>query len=146
MPIDLQSALVAALLARLEEVPEFGAKVLEDSVLRLLDAEDETLPDNLIVIQPGQTETLEYVGGSSVRERLTLNITLMTRKHQFAPRLRYGRLSVKVALQGHRAGLDAVRGIQEIKWMSETPMPAGEGRRWSCQVMPLQITYIQQLK
>ena len=53
---------------------------------------------------------------------------------------------VTLALQGHRAGLDAVRGVQQAEWQTETPMPAGDGHRWSCQVMPLQVTYVQQLK
>ena len=126
-------------------MPTFGAEVIEDSVLRILDAEDEDLPDDLIVIQPGPTETVEYIGGSSVRERVTLNVTLLTRKRQFAPLLRAGRLAVKVALQGHHAGLE-VRGLQTVEWQTETPMPAGDGHRWSCQVMPLQVTYVQQLK
>ncbi len=144
-PIDMQSAILAELLAKLASVPTFGAEVIEDSVLRILDAEDDGLPDELIVIQPGQTETVEDVGGSTVRERVTLNVTLMTRKRNFAPLLRAGRLAVKVALQGHRAGLE-VRGVQTVEWQTETPMPAGDGRRWSCQVMPLQVTYVQQLK
>ncbi|MCM2317882.1 MAG: hypothetical protein NDI93_00965 [Pseudomonas sp.] len=145
-PIDMQSAILAALLDKLASVPAFGAEVLEDSVLRILDAEDEDLPDDLIVVQPGPTETVEYIGGSSIRERVTLNVTLLTRRRQFAALLRAGRLAVKVALQGHRAGLDAVRGVQQAGWQTETPMPAGDGHRWSCQVMPLQVTYVQQLK
>lgn len=145
-PIDMQTAILAALLERLASVPAFGTEVFEDSVLRILDAEDEDLPDELIVVQPGPTETVEYIGGSSVRERVTFNVTLMTRRRQFAPVLRAGRLAVKVALQGHRAGLDAVRGVQQAEWQTETPMPAGDGHRWSCQVMPLQVTYVQQLK
>lgn len=145
-PIDMQSAILAELLAKLASVPTFGAEVIEDSVLRILDAEDEGLQDELIVVQPGQTETVEYIGGSSVRERVTLNVTLLTRRRQFAALLRAGRLAVKFALQGHRAGLDAVRGVQQAEWQTETPMPAGDGHRWSCQVMPLQVTYVQQLK
>lgn len=145
-PTDMQSAILAALLDKLASVPTFGAKVIEDSVLRILDPEAEDQPEELIVIQPGQTETVEYLGGSNVRERVTLNVTLLTRKGAFAPLLRAGRLAVKVALQGHRAGLDTVRGVQQVEWQTETPMPAGDGRRWSCQVMPLQVTYVQQLK
>lgn len=144
-PIDMQSAILAALLDKLAGVPVFGAEVIEDSVLRILDTEDEDIPDELIVIQPGPTEAVEYIGGSSIRERVTLNVTLLTRKRQFAALLRAGRLAVKVALQGRRAGLDVVRGVQAAEWQTETPMPAGDGRRWSCQVMPLQVTYVQQL-
>ena len=144
-PTDVQSAILAALLAKLVSVPGFGAEVVEDSVLGIIDAEDQVRPDELIVVQPGPTETVEYIGGSSVRERVTLNVTLLTRKRAFAPLLRAGRLAVKVALQGHRADLD-VRGLQTVEWQTETPMPAGDGHRWSCQVMPLQVTYVQQLK
>lgn len=144
-PIDMQSAILAALLAKLADVPTFGAEVIEDSVLRILDAEDEGLPDELIVVQPGATETVEYIGGSTVRERVTLNVTLLTRRRQFAALLRAGRLAVKVALQGRFGGLD-VSGVQAAEWQTETPMPAGDGHRWSCQVMPLQVTYVQQLK
>ena len=144
-PIDMQSAILAALLAKLASVPTFGAEVIEDSVLRILDAEDEGLRDELIVVQPGQTETVEYIGGSTVRERVTLNITLLTRRRQFAALMRAGRLAVKVALQGRFGGLD-VSGVQAAELQTETPMPAGDGHRWSCQVMPLQVTYVQQLK
>lgn len=144
-PIDMQSAILAALRDTLARVPDFGAAVIEDSVPRILDAEDDGLPDELIVVQPGPTETVEYIGGSSIRERVTLNITLLTRRRHFAALLRAGRLAVKVALQGHGAGL-AVRGVQQAEWQTETPMPAGDGRRWSCQVIPLQVTYVQQLK
>src|SRR5687767_6245705 len=98
MPIDLQSAIVAELIARLADVPEFGALVLKDSVLRILDAEDDGLPDDLIVVQPGQTEEVERIGQGSVRERVTLNLTAMTRRRQFAPALRAARLAIKVAL------------------------------------------------
>lgn len=145
-PIDMQSAILAALLDRLATVPTFGAEVIEDSVLRILDADDTGIPDELIVIQPGQTETVEDIGAPSIRERVTFNITLMTRQRRSAALLRAGRLAVKVALQGHSAGLDAVRGVQQVEWQTETPMPAGDGHRWSCQVMPLQVTYVQQLK
>ena len=144
-PTDVQSAILAALLAKLASVPGFGAEVVEDSVLGILDAEDPVRPEELIVVQSGQTETVEYVGGSNVIERVTLNITLLTRKRNFAPLLRAGRLAVKVALQGDYANLD-VRGLKAVVWQTETPMPAGDGRRWSCQVMPLQVTYVQQLK
>ncbi|TKD46041.1 hypothetical protein [Azotobacter chroococcum] len=145
MSIDLQSAIVAELLARLADVPEFGELVIEDSVLRILDAEDETLPDDLIVVQPGQTEEVERIGQGSVRERVTLNVTLMTRRRQFATALRAARLAVKVALPGAKAGL-TVTGVQQAAFQPESPMPPGEGRRWAAHVMPLQITYIQPLK
>ncbi len=144
-PIEMQSVILAALLEKLASVPNFGVRIVEDSVLRILDSEDPGIPDELIVIQPGPTETVEDIGGRSIRERVTLNITLMTRQRKSAALLRAGRLAVKVAIHGHGAGLD-VRGVQRTEWQTETPMPAGDGHRWSCQVMPLQVTYVQQLK
>lgn len=145
MPTDLQSAIVVELTARLAAVETFGALVIEDSVLRIVDSDDEGLPDDFIVIQPGSTEELERVGPGAVRERLTLNITAITRRRQFAPALRQARLGIKVALAGRSAGI-AVQGVTQAAFLPETPMPPGEGRRWACHVMPLQITYSQPLK
>jgi len=145
MPIDMQSAIVAELLARLGAVPSFGALVFEDSVLRVIDSADEALPDDFIVIQPGQTEELERAGSGSVRERVTLNVTAITRRRDFALALRSARLAVKVALSGVKAGLGS-QGVQSAAFQPETPMPPGEGRRWACHVLPLQITYLQPLK
>lgn len=145
MPTDMQSAIAAELLERLAAVPSFGALVFEDSVLRVIDSEDDALPDDFIVIQPGSTEEVERVGSGSVRERLTLNITAITRRRGFAPALREARLGIKVALAGIKAGL-IIQGVQQAEFQPETPMPPGEGRRWACHVLPLQITYIQPLK
>lgn len=144
MPIDMQSAIVVQLISLLSAA-DFGGEVLEDSVLRVLDSEDETLPDDFIVIQPGQTEEVERVGAGSVRERVTLNITAVTKQRGFAPVLRAARLGIKVALPGLKAGL-IQQGVQKVEFQTETPMPPGEGRRWACHVMPLQITYLQPLK
>lgn len=145
MPIDMQTEIIGELLRRLAGVPSFGALVFEDSVLRVLDAEDETLPDDFIVIQPGATEEIERIGPASVRERATFNITAMTRRRDFAPALRAARLAIKVALAGSKGGL-VTPGIQQLAFQTETPMPPGDGRRWACQVMPVQITYVQPLK
>lgn len=146
MPIDMQSAIVAEVIARLATVESFGSLVFEDSVLRVLDAEDETLQDDFIVIQPGQTEEVERVGTGSVRERVTLNLTAITRQREFAPALRAARVAIKVALAGQKAGL-TLQGVQSSAFAgTETPMPPGEGRRWACHVMPIQITYLQPLK
>lgn len=145
-PIDMQSAIIAALLDRLASVPDFGAKVVEDEVLRILDAEDDQgLPNDLIVVQPGQTEEVENPGFGSCTEKVTVNIVLMTRRRNFVPLLRAGRLGVKVALNEYRRWL-GVRGVTGFVWQPDTPMPAGEGHRWSCRVMPLQITYTQHFK
>lgn len=145
MPIDMQSAIVAELIACLAVVPSFGGLVFEDSVLRVIDSDDETLPDDFIVIQPGATEELERIGPGSVRERMTLNITAITKQREFAPLLRVARLGIKVALPGTKAGL-AVQGVTLATFQPETPMPPGEGRRWAAHVMPIQVTYVQALK
>ncbi len=145
MPIDMQSAIVAELIACLAAVPSFGGLVFEDSVLRVIDSDDETLPDDFIVIQPGATEELERIGPGSVRERVTLNITAITKQREFAPLLRAARLGIKVALPGTKAGL-AVQGVTLAAFQPETPMPPGEGRRWAAHVMPVQVTYVQAFK
>lgn len=145
MPIDMQFVIVSQLIARLEAVDSFGVLVLEDSVLRVLDSADDTLPDDFIIIQPGATEEIERIGPGGVRERMTLNITAITKRRDFAPALRAGRLGIKVALPGTKAGL-VTTGIQLASFQAETPMPPGEGRRWAAHVMPLQITYVQPLK
>lgn len=145
MPIDMQSAIVAEVIARLAAVDSFGGLVFEDSVLRVIDAADETLPDDFIVIQPGATEEIERSGSGSVRERVTLNVTALTKRREFAPSLRAARLGIKVALPGTKAGLVA-QGVQLAAFQTETPLPPGEGRRWAAHVLPIQITYVQNLK
>jgi len=145
MPIDMQSAIVAELIARLAAVDSFGGLVFEDSVLRVIDSDDETLPDDFIVIQPGATEELERIGAGGVRERMTLNITAITKRRVFATALRAGRLGIKVALSGTKAGL-VVQGVTLASFQTETPLPPGEGRRWAAHVLPIQVTYVQALK
>lgn len=145
MPDDVQSLLLAELERRLAAVPEFGALVFEDSVLRVLDAADPELPDQFIVLQPGDTQELERVGPGSVREQTTINITAVTKLREFAPLLRAARLGIKVALPGQKAGLQVI-GIQKVAFQSESPLPPGPGRVWAAHVLPLQITYVQPLK
>lgn len=145
MPQDIQSAVIAEVIARLVAVESFGAYVIEDSVLRLLDAADTELPDDLIVIQPGPTEEVERAAHNSVRERVTLNITAITKRRHFAPALRAARLGIKVALAGLKCGL-TTPGVQVASFSAESPMPPSEGRRLACHVMPLEITYVQPLK
>lgn len=144
MPTDMQTAIMAELLGRLGGLPTFGALVFEDAVLRVLDAEDEGLPDDFIVIQPGITEELDRVGPGSVIERATFNITAITRQRAFALALRAARLDIKCALAGRNGAL-ATPGIRQLSFQTETPMLPGEGRRWACHVMPVQITYVQAL-
>ena len=103
MPADVQSLLLAELGQRLAAVPEFGALVFEDSVLRVLDEADPALPDSFIILQPGDTQELERVGPAGVREQTMVSVTLVTKLRAFAPALRAGRLAVKVALAGPKA-------------------------------------------
>lgn len=145
MPDDVQSLLLAELEQRLAAVPEFGALVFEDSVLRVLDAADPELPDHFIVLQPGDTQELERVGHGSVREQTTINITAVTKVRDFAPVLRAARLGIKVALAGNKAGVLTI-GVQKAAFQSESPLPPGPGRVWAAHVLPLQITYVQPLK
>lgn len=142
---DVQSNFIIELQALLGSVPGFGGLVFEDSVLRVLDSADPELPERFIVLQPGATEELERVGHGSVRERTTVNITLITKERSFALALRTGRVQTKVALAGTKAGLTE-QGITLATFSTETPMPPGQGRSWAAHVMPLQITYVQPLK
>ena len=144
-PIDIQSAIFAQLLAKLVSVPEFGAQVSEDDALRVIDADDDTLPESLIVLQSGATEEVDRKGGpGSVMERVTINITLMTTQRGYGPAMRAGRVAVKQALAGQKLGL-TVQGITTAAFQPETPMPPRSGRRWAAQVMPVLITYVQPL-
>lgn len=145
MPINMQQLILDDIVTRLEAIPVWGEMVEEDNVLRLIDSDDQTLPDRFIVIQPGQTEEVERVGPGSVRERWTLTITPITRVRGAAAALREARLAIKAALAGVYAGIK-VSGLQQAEFMTETPMLADAGRRWSVQAMPLQVTYIQPLK
>lgn len=146
MPINMQSEIIAELIKRLGVVESFGAEVIEDNVLRVIDVEDTAgLRDDFIIVQPGQTEEVERQTGGSVREVVTLNITAITRRRSAGALLRDARLGIKYALAGPKAGL-ITQGVQKVAFLPETPMPAGEGRRWACHVMPVQVTYVQPLK
>lgn len=140
--IDTQSELLAEVISKLAAVPEFGGLVFEDSVMRVIDSEDPELPTNFIVIQPGQTEEVERIGSGGVRERITLNITLVTQSRNFATLLRAGRLAVKKLFAGRSVSLASTKG-QAASFLAETPMPPQAGRRLAAHVMPLQIGYIQ---
>ena len=138
--IDKQSELIIAIQQLLAEVDEFGGAVIEDSVLRVIDAEDSEWPASFIVLQPGQTEEVERVNIKSLRERFVVNVTLVTSKRDFAPLFRAGRLAVKSVFSGRKAGLEVA---QEAGFLAETPMPPTNGRQFAAHVMPLQITYVQ---
>lgn len=137
---NVQQHILDELTAILQTVPDFGELVFEDSVMRVIDADDEELPDCFIVIQPGVTDEVERVGKNSLRERTTFNVTLVTRTHAFAPLLRAARLTVKSKLAGRHAGLT---GVQSAQFLSDTPMPPAPGQVLAAHVLPLQITYIQ---
>ena len=140
--IDAQTAILDEVISKLAAVPEFGMLVFEDSVMRVIDSEDQELPANFIIIQPGQTEEVERVASGSLRERFTLNITLVTSHRDFAAPLRAGRLAVKALFAGRHVLLAAAKG-QPASFLTETPMPPQAGRRFAAHVMPLQITYVQ---
>lgn len=145
MPINMQQLILDDIANRLKAIPVWGEMVEEDNVLRLIDSDDQTLPDQFIIIQPGITEEVERAGAGSVRERWTLTITPMTRLRTAGKALREARLAIKAVLAGTHAGIK-VSGVQHVAFQGETPMLADPGRRWSVHAMPLQITYIQPLK
>lgn len=145
MPSNMQQLILDDIVSRLEAIPVWGDLVEEDNVLRLIDSDDQALPDRFIVIQPSTTEEVERAGPGSVRERWTLTITPMTRVRAAGTALREARLAIKAALAGVNAGIK-VNGMQQAAFQTETPMLADSGRRWSVQAMPLTITYIQPLK
>jgi len=137
---NVQQHILDELTAILQTVPDFGALVFEDSVMRVIDADDESLPDCFIVIQPGVTDEVERVGKNGLRERTTFNVTLVTRTYAFAPLLRAARLAVKSKLAGRNAGL---ANCQTAQFLSDTPMPPAPGQVLAAHVLPLQITYVQ---
>lgn len=137
---NVQQHILDELTAILQTIPEFGEQVFEDSVMRVIDADDESLPDSFIVIQPGVTDEVERVGKNSVRESTTFNVTLVTRIYAFAPLLRAARLTVKSKLAGRTAGLTSVQSAQ---FLSDTPMPPAPGQVLAAHVLPLQVTYVQ---
>ena len=142
-PIDMQAAIIADLQQRLSGVELYGSEISEGDVLSILDSEDAEQPPQQIVLQDGQTITLETVPGS-VREEFTVNVTLMDCGRHSANRLRSGRLAVKKALNPLVRG-KKLPGITEAAWLPEVVTRAGQGRSWACRVMPMKFTYIQQL-
>lgn len=137
---NVQQLLLDELICVLQTVPDFGERVFEDSVMRVIDADDEGMPDSFIVIQPGPTDEVERVGRNSLRERTTFNVTLVTRTHAFAALLRTARLEVKSRLAGRNAGLALAQSAQ---FLTDTPMPPAPGQVLAVHVLPLQITYVQ---
>lgn len=139
--MDRQSEIISAVNSRLATLPEFGQLVTEDSLYRVMDVEDPSLPDSFIVLQPGATTEIERIADQSVREQYLLNIVLVTRLRGFAAQLRTGRYLVKKTLNGRRCGLESL--VQAASFQTETPMPPEPGRTFAAHVMPLQLNYVQ---
>lgn len=141
---DVQSEIITALQTLLAPL----GQVEEGDVRSMFDADDDSLPDSFIILQPGETIELNQQGSprmpGSLREQFTINIIPATRRRQYAAELRVLRLAVKVATAGHQAGL-SVQGVQSVGFATQTTVPPEAGRRWAFHVMPLQITYVQPL-
>lgn len=142
---NVQNEIISALLALLAPV----AHVEEGDVRAIFDSDDDGMPDEFIVLQPGTTA--EVQGGpprmpNSVQEQMVINIVLVSKKRQYAPGLRALRLAVKVATRGNRCGLQTIGGITSAGYQPESPSRPGEGLRWAAHVMPMQITYTQPLQ
>lgn len=142
--INMQSDIIAELVQLLQSVPDVGA-VEEDDVLGIIDSEDANLPSKMIVIQEGETEEIQRAASGSIREAMTLNIAAVTSVRNPGPWLRDTRLAIKIALAGTKAGLKN-QGVQTVEFPPSTPIPAREGRRWACRVIPVRVTYVQSLK
>lgn len=142
---DLQSEIISALLGLLSGITD----VEEGDVRAIFDSDDDSHPDEFIILQPGTTTEVQDAAPrmpNSVREQMVVTIVLVSKKRQFAPGLRALRLAVKVATSGQKCGLENVQGVASAGFQQETPTLPGEGRRWAARVMPLQITYTQPLK
>ncbi|MDH0894225.1 MULTISPECIES: hypothetical protein [unclassified Pseudomonas] len=140
---DIQSEIIVALQSILSPI----ASVEEGDVRAIFDAEDEDLPEEFIVLQPGPTD--EVLNGhprmlNSLPEQAVFNIVLVSRKRLYAPGLRAMRVAVKAATAGPKAGLQ-VGGISAVSFLQQTPTYPTPGGRWAAYVMPLQVTYTQPL-
>lgn len=141
---NAQEEIITELLSKLAAVPEFGGLVFEDSARRVLDAEDPDLPDSFIILQPGETREVQRVGPGSLRESMTVHIVLVTRKSDYGPRLRAGRLQVKRLLSGRNAGL-STKAVQSdgSGFEVETLSNPDAGQRMAAHAMTLKVAYIQ---
>lgn len=141
--IDVQAAIMAQLLGLLAGVPLFGNQVMEDSVAGILDAEDDDLPNQLIVLQEGDTVERERVP-AGVKEEWTVNVVALGRGNGSAAALRAGRLAIKQALKGLKAGIQ-VDGLVAVSFPASTVRLPEPGRRWGYRVIPITFTYSQKL-
>ncbi|SDH49488.1 hypothetical protein [Pseudomonas panipatensis] len=141
--IDVQAAIMVQLLGLLAGVPLFGGQVMEDSVAGILDAEDDDLPNQLIVLQEGDTVERERVP-AGVKEEWTVNVVALGRGTDSAAALRAGRLAIKQALKGLKAGIQ-VDGLVAVSFPASTVRLPEPGRRWGYRVIPITFTYSQKL-
>lgn len=141
---NVQEEIITELISTLSAVPDFGAQVFEDSVVRILDADDPELPDNFIIVQQGDTREIERVGRCSLRERMTVHLVLVTRNHDYGQRLRAGRLHVKRLLSGRKLGLsNPALQPEGSGFESETRSNPEAGQRMAAHAMPLAVVYVQ---
>lgn len=140
---NMQAEIIGQVLAVLAGVPQFGAVVEEDSVARVLDAEDDDLPDEMIVLQEGDTVELDRTP-SNCKEQWTINLVAMSRKRDAPQALRAARLAIKRALKGSKAGIDVV-GLISVEFPASSVRLPEPGRRWSYRVVPITFTYNQPL-
>lgn len=141
---NVQDEIITALQTLLAPI----AQVEEGDVRAIFDTEDDGLPDEFIVLQPGTTT--ENLGQHprmerSVPEEMVVSVVLVSKKRLYAPGLRTLRLAVKVATKGASGGLK-VAGVSRAQFLQETPTRPQAGARWAAHVMPLQITYTQPLE
>ncbi|MNZ18419.1 hypothetical protein D3C78_354290 [compost metagenome] len=141
--IDVQAEIIDQLQSLLASVPEFGAEVREDSVAGVMDVEDQTLPDQLIILQEGDTVEQERMPGN-VKEEWTINIVAMSRRRGSAPALRSARLAIKQVLKGIKGGLN-VPGLISVSFPASAARLPEPGRRWAFRVVPITFSYVQQL-
>lgn len=140
---NMQAEIIGQLQALLVGVPQFGAAVVEDSVARVLDAEDSDLSDEMIVLQEGDTVELDRTP-SNCREQWTVNLVAMSRNRDAPQALRTARLAIKRALKGAKAGLE-VPGLVSVEFPASSVRLPEPGRRWSYRVLPITFTYNQPL-
>lgn len=140
---DVQAEIIGQLQALLAMVPDFGADVREDSVAGVMDSDDPTLPSRLIVLQDGDTEERDRAP-AGVKEEWTVNVVALGRGNGSAAALRAGRLAIKQALKGLKAGLQ-VDGLINVAFPASSVRMPEPGRRWGYRVIPITFTYHQKL-
>lgn len=140
---DVQAEIIGRLQAMLAGVPDFGADVREDSVAGVMDADDPSLPSRLIVLQEGDTVERERMP-SGVKEEWTVNVVALGRGSGSAAALRAGRLAIKQALKGLKAGIQ-VEGLITVGFPASSVRLPEPGRRWGYRVIPITFTYHQKL-